>query len=136
MRIDPYLLFNGDCEAAFRFYEKTLGGKIEAMLSHKGSPAEAHVPAEWGDKILHACMVIDGQRILASDVPPGKYEKPQGFSVCLQIPKAADGERIFDALAEKGTVTMPFSQTFWAYRFGMCTDRFGTHWMINCEKPE
>ena len=134
MRIEPYLIFNGDCEAAIRFYEKVLGGKIEAMMPHEGSPAAEHVPAEWGKKILHACLIVDGQRIMASDAPPGHFQKPQGFSVCLNIEKPGDGERIFKALSDNGTVTMPFAQTFWAYRFGMCTDRYGTPWMINCEK--
>ena len=134
MQIDAYLLFNGDCEVAFRFYEKVLGGKIEAMMPHEGTEAAGYVPAEWGKKILHASMIVDGQRIMASDAPPGRYEKPQGFSVCLNIEKPAEAERIFNALADNGTVTMPFAQTFWAYRFGMCTDRYGTPWMINCEK--
>ena len=133
-QVDPYLLFDGRCEEAIKFYEKTLGGEIEAMMTHEGTEAAAHVPPEWGRKILHACLIVDGQRIMASDCPPGQFEKPQGFSVCLNIEKAADGQRIFNALSDKGTVTMPFSQTFWAYRFGMCTDRFGTPWMINCEK--
>ena len=134
MQIEPYLLFDGDCEAAIKFYEKVLGGKIEAMMTHEGTEAAAHVPPEWGKKILHACLIVDGQRIMASDAPPGHFQKPQGFSVCLNIEKPADGDRIFKALSENGTVTMPFAQTFWAYRFGMCTDRYGTPWMINCEK--
>ena len=135
MQIDPYLIFNGDCEAAFKLYEKVLGGQIEAMMTHEGTPAAGHVPPEWGKKIIHARMTVKGQVIMASDAPPEHFKTPQGFSVCIAT-DAAEGERIFKALSEKGTVTMPFQQTFWAYRFGMCTDRFGMPRMVNCEKGE
>jgi PhnB protein len=72
--------------------------------------------------------------LLASDCPPNMFNKPQGFRVMLDIGKPADGERIFKALAEGGEVQMPFEKTFWAERFGMVTDKFGTPWMINCDK--
>jgi PhnB protein len=132
MKLNPYLIFNGECEAAFKFYEHCLGGKIDAMMPHAGTPAEEHVPAAWRDKILHASMTIDGEVLMASDAPPDQYQKPQGFSVTLHIKDPAEAERVFDALAEGGTIQMPLEQTFWATRFGMLTDRFGTPWMINC----
>jgi PhnB protein len=133
MEVSPYLLFNGDCEAAFKFYEKHLGGRIEAMLTHEGTPAAEKVPADWRGKILHARMTVGDQVLMASDAPPGRYSRPQGFSVSLGIRKQEDAERIFNALAENGSVTMPLEKTFWALRFGMVTDRFGIPWMINCE---
>lgn len=134
MRINPYLLFNGQCEAAFTFYQQILGGKIESIFRYEGTPAEGHVPAEWRNKVMHASLVIDGQPLMGSDAPPGSDNQPKGFSVSLDINDPAEAERIFNALAEKGSVTMPFAQTFWAYRFGMATDQFGIPWMINCEK--
>jgi PhnB protein len=134
MQLNPYLLFNGQCEAAFKFYAQCLGGKIEAMLPHAGTPAEEHSPPEWRDKILHACLNVDGQLLMGSDAPPPHYEPPKGFSVSLQLKDPAAAERIFNTLVEQGTVKMPFQQTFWAYRFGMLVDRFGIPWMINCEK--
>ncbi|MGZ5145419.1 MAG: VOC family protein [Burkholderiales bacterium] len=134
MQINPYLLFNGQCEAAFKFYERVLGGKIDAMMTHAGTPAEAHVPPEWRNKIIHARLVVGDEVLMGSDAPPDRFQKPQGFSVSIQINKPADAERIFKALAENGTVQMPFEQTFWAFRFGMCVDRFGIPWMVNCEK--
>src|SRR5206468_3232062 len=133
MQLNPYLLFNGQCEAAFKFYEQCLGGKIDAMMTHAGSPAEAQVSAEWRNKILHARMKIGDAVLMASDAPPGHYQKPQGFSVALHVQKTADAERIFHALAEQGTVQMSLQQTFWAVRFGMAVDRFGIPWMVNCE---
>jgi PhnB protein len=134
MQINPYLLFNGNCEEAFKFYEKLFGGKIETMMTHAGTPAGEHVPAEWGEKILHVSLKVGDQILMASDAPPGHFEKPQGFSVSLGIKDPADAERIFNGLAENGKTTMPFAETFWAYRFGMAVDRFGIPWIINCEK--
>jgi PhnB protein len=136
MQINTYLLFTGQCEEAFQFYEKLLGGKIESMMPHAGSPAESQVPAEWRDKILHARMTVGGQVLMASDAPPGRQSKPQGFSVNIGLSDPAQAERIFKGLADGGTVIMPLAETFWAYRFGMLVDRFGIPWMVNCEKPE
>jgi PhnB protein len=134
IQLSAYLLFNGQCEEAFRFYEKCLGGKIVAMLPYEGSPAAEQVPAEFRSKILHALLTVDGQSLMASDAPPGRYSEPKGFSVSLQMKDVKEAERIFQALAENGKVGMPFQETFWAARFGMVVDRFGTPWMVNCEK--
>src|SRR5580692_3415211 len=133
MKIQPYLLFNGQCEEAFKFYEKVLGGKIEAMMPHAGSPAEQHTPPEWRDKILHARLNVGGEIIMGSDAPPAHQKTPQGFSVSITLNDSAEGERIFSTLSEKGSVSMPFQKTFWAKGFGMFVDRFGIPWMINCE---
>ena len=133
MQVNAYLLFDGRCEEAFRFYEKCLNGKIVAMLTHKGTPAEEHVPARWVDKILHARLDIGDQVLMASDTPPDRYEKPAGFSVSLQVKTPAEAERLFKALAEKGEIRMPLEKTFWSPSFGLLVDRFGIPWMINCD---
>jgi len=83
-------------------------------------------------KILHACLNLGDFSLMASDCPPDRFQKPQGFSVTLQISDPAKAETIFNALAENGNITMPFGQTFWAKRFGMCEDQFGIPWMVNC----
>jgi PhnB protein len=134
MKLNTYLIYNGRCEEAFRFYEDVLGGKIVMMAPHAGSPAEGQVPKEWRDKIMHARMQIGDQFLMASDAPPGHFQQPQGFSVNIGVTDAAEADRIFAALAENGTVKMPIQETFWATRFGMLTDQFGIHWMVNCEK--
>ena len=136
MQLNPYLFFNGQCEAAFKFYEQCLGGKIVAMFSHAGTPAEEQVPANWRDKIMHARMLVGDEALMGSDAPPEHYEQTKGFSVSLSIDDPAQAERVFKALAEKGTVKMPFQRTFWAVGFGMLVDRFGIPWMINCEKDK
>jgi PhnB protein len=133
MQLNPYLLFNGQCEAAFKFYERIFGGKIEAMIPHEGTPAAEHVPPEWRKKILHARLSVGDEVLMGSDAPPDRYEAMKGFSVTLGIDDPAEAERIFHALAENGTVRMPIEKTFWALRFGMLVDQFGTPWMINCE---
>jgi PhnB protein len=133
MQLNPYLTFNGQCEAAFKFYEKALGGKIEAMIPHTGTPAEQHVPPEWREKIMHARLIVSGQALMGSDAPPDHYKEPKGFSVSLQFKDEAEGARVFNALAEGGKVGMPLQKTFWAAGFGTLVDRFGIPWMINCD---
>jgi PhnB protein len=133
MSVNPYIFFNGNCEEAFKLYARLTGGKIETMMPHGGTPAETHVPAEWKDKIMHARMTIGEGVLMASDAPPGHYSKPQGFSISLSVKTVAEGERIFNALADGGKVNMPFQKTFWAPGFGMLVDRYDIPWMINCE---
>ena len=133
MSLNPYLHFSGQCETAFKFYEKALGGKIESMMTHGESPMADKVSADWRTKIMHARLNVGDGVLMGSDAPPQYYKKPQGFSVSLSLKDPAQAESIFKALSEKGAVEMPLQQTFWAKRFGMCTDQFGIPWMINCE---
>jgi len=133
MQLITYLMFNGQCEAAFKFYEKCLGGKIDAMMTHAGTPAEAQTPPEWRDKILHARLSVGNAVLMASDAPPGHQEPAKGFSVNISVDDPAEAERVFKALSQNGQVRMPIAKTFWAERFGMLDDQFGTPWMVNCE---
>ncbi len=130
--LDSYLFFNGNCAEAMRFYEKTLGGKLQAMLTYKDSPDPANScgPGEE-NKIMHACLVLDGRMLMASDVPEGQRQPMGGFALALNYPTAAEARRVFDTLAAGGHVTMPMVKTFWSESFGMLTDRFGTPWMLN-----
>ena len=133
MQFNAYLNFDGDCRAAFTFYQQVLGGVILTMQTHGDSPMAAHTPPQWHDRILHARLVIGDQALLGSDSPPDQHATPQGFAVSLNTDSAEEAERIFAALAEGGSVQMPLQETFWAPRFGMVTDRFGTPWMVNFE---
>ena len=131
MQLNPYLFYNDTCEAAFKFYEKVLGGKIERMLRADEGPADMK-PGPGREKlIMHARMSIDGQVLMGSDSPPEHAQKPQAFSICLTIKDPAEAKRKFDALAEGGSINMPFDKTFFAKGFGMCFDRFGIPWMVN-----
>ena len=135
MQFNPYLLFEGNCEAAFKFYAHVLGGEIVAISTYEGTPMAKQVPPEWRSKIIHARLVVGYEVLMGSDAPPDRYEAMKGFSVSLGIDDPKEAERIFHALAENGTVRMPIQETFWALRFGMLVDQFTTPWMINCEKP-
>jgi PhnB protein len=132
MKLNPYLSFNGQCEAAFKFYEQCLGGKIVEMMTYADSPMAEQTAPELLNKVMHVSLAVDDMVLMGSDAPPDYVEKPQGFSVSLQFDDVAEGERIFHALEENGTVQMPLQETFWAARFGMLVDQFGIPWMINC----
>jgi PhnB protein len=134
MQLNPYLTFNGQCEAAFKFYANVLGGKIEAMMTYGSSPMAEQTRSEWRNKIMHARLSIGDKMLMASDAPPDRYEPMKGIMVTLGIDDPGEAERIFHALSENGTVQMPIQETFWARRFGMFVDQFGTPWMVNCEK--
>jgi PhnB protein len=133
MQLVPYLSFNGQCKTAFQFYERVLGGKITGIFTYGETPAAEHVPPEARDRVIHVRLEA-GDAVLMGADSPTKYEPPRGICVSLHLKDTAQGERIFNALADGGTVQMPFEETFWAERFGMVTDRFGIPWMINCEK--
>jgi PhnB protein len=138
MQLIPYLTFDGQCEAAFKFYEKVLGGKIVAMMTYGDMPADAcggsPMPDAVRKLIAHARLTVGDVTLMGGDAPQGRYQKPQGTMVNIAVTDPAQAERAFHALAEGGSVVMPIQETFWAKRFGMLTDRFGTPWMINCEK--
>ena len=128
-------LFDGRCEAAFRFYERCMNGKVEFMLRWGESPMANDAPTDWREKILHARIVIGGTALTGGDALPGTYESPRGFSILLSLDDAGRTERLFNALSENGTVQMPLTETFWAHRFGSVIDQFGIPWTVNSEKP-
>ena len=134
MLLSPYLFFNGQCEAAFKFYEQCLGGKIVALMTYGETPMADQTPPEQQSAIVHARLTVGDMVLMGADAPPDRYEKPQGFAVSFIVTEPAEAERLFHALAANGTIVMPIEETFWAVRFGMCVDQFGILWMINCEK--
>jgi PhnB protein len=131
-QLDAYLIFNGDCAEAMRFYEKTLGGKLEMMMTHAESPMAGQTPPGSENRIMHARLNLEGRLLMASDDMPGHpYKGKHGFALSLMYPTADAGRSVFDALSAGGQVTMPYQKTFWAEGFGMLVDRFGTPWMVN-----
>ena len=132
MQINPNLFYNSNCEAAFKFYEKVLGGKIEMLLRNDEAPESMPVPPERKKQIMHARISINGEILMASDAPPDHFHKPQGFAVSLTVNDPAEAERKFKALSEGGSTNMPFGKTFFSKGFGMCVDQFGIPWMVNC----
>jgi PhnB protein len=136
MQLNPILNFNGQCEEAFKFYQECLGGTIQTMMTWGESPMADHVPAEWRDKIIHTTLVVGDTVLMGGDSPSDRYEKPAGFTVAINLDDTAQAERIFNQLAENGSVTMPLQKTFWAKLVGMAVDRFGIPWMVNCGVAE
>lgn len=134
MKIQPYLNFSGQCEEAFRTYERVLGGKIVASFTFGTSPMAAKYP-ELANKIMHATLSVGDQVILGSDVPPEYFQQPQGMAICLDIPDVETAERVYAGLSEHADIRMPLQETFWAKRYAHFNDRFGTPWMINVSKP-
>jgi PhnB protein len=134
VQLYPNLTFNGQCEAAFKFYEECLHGKAIFMMTYGDMPMDLQTPSDWRKKIGHATFALADFRFSGSDALPGQYQKPQGFSLQFNLSDPAEAERIFKALAENGTVQMPLQETFWAFLFGVLVDQFGIPWIINCEK--
>ena len=127
MQLDVYVNYRGVCEQAFRFYEQHLGGRIGGMVRHKDMP-NPNITAEWGDKVLHAQIVIGGAVLMGADVPTA--EPMRSAYLSLTVDTQADAERIYGVLTDGGEVFMKLGQTPFANRFAMIRDRFGTSWML------
>lgn len=134
MELSTHLSFNGQCEAAFKLYEQCFGGKIAFMLTWGDSPMKDQAPPGWEGKIFHATLVVGKSTLAGADLAPPQYEPPKGFSMMWSPKDPEEAERVFNALAEGGTIQMPLQQTFWSVRFGCLVDRFGIPWEINCEQ--
>jgi PhnB protein len=132
--IQPYLFFNGRCEEALDFYQRTLGAEVKFMMRYKDSPEPmppGSVPQGLEDKVMHVSFEVRGSPLMASDGDCSGTPEFKGFSLSLTGSDVNDAQRLFAALADGGTVTMPLAKTFWAPLFGMVTDRFGVSWMID-----
>ena len=136
MQIIPHPNFNGQCREAFETYAKILSGEIMYMGTWGEMPGADQFPPEMHNLIMHTTIKLGDQLIMGADSPPDRYQKPQGLQVSINVKDKGDAERIFNELSEGGNVVMPFQQTFWSPGFGMCTDRFGTPWMVNTEGPK
>ncbi len=135
MPVTPYLFFDGRCEEALDFYKKALGAEVGMMMRFKENPEKPSadcMPAS-DEKIMHACMTINGTAVMASDGMAKGQPKFEGFCLSVNAKDEADADRKFAALADGGTVQMPLGKTFFAKRFGMVADRFGVGWMIIVE---
>ncbi|PPA06030.1 VOC family protein [Pseudomonas sp. MWU12-2312b] len=137
MKINPYLIFNGDCKAAFTFYAQSLQGRIEAMTTFGETPVGEQMPKDLHNLIIHTRLLVGDQVLMGSDTTPDRpVDDMSGCSISLNVDSIAEAERVFTALSEGGSVQMPLDTTFWAARFGMLVDRFGVSWMVNCEKDQ
>jgi PhnB protein len=135
--MNPYLIFNGQCKDAMKFYEKCLGGVLY-MSSYSDMPDEkdcADLPQEYKGWIMHARLTIKSLILMASDTRPGMpVSQGDNFFISLDCESIEEAERLFNVLRERGKVDMPLQETFFAVRFAMLTDQFGIKWMLNLEK--
>ncbi len=133
MRLDMYLNYPGCCEQAFRFYEAQLGGKVTVMTRHAQGP-NPNLPADWKDKVLHARLEFANAVLIGADIPSA--QPLRSAYVTLTVERIADAERLYTVLSEGGEIFMKLQETFFARRFAMFRDKFGTSWMLLCEVQE
>lgn len=137
--INPYLNFAGNCEEAFEFYRAAFGGDYSSLQRFSDGPPDMPVAPGDADKIMHVSLPLgEGQVLMGSDQPSDRGGVNAGNSVSISIsPETTEeGHRLFAALAEGGTVVMPYERQFWDADYGMCIDRFGIGWMVNYEYGE
>ena len=135
MKLTPYLMFDGQCREAFQFYERCLHGKVVYMGTYGEAPGEYRGTPEMRDRIMHATLMFDGNSLMASDCPPGTPQPPPSTHLAVETVTPEKAEALFAVLSEGAQITMPLGETFWAYRFGMLTDKFGVQWMVSAGKP-
>ncbi|HMJ17487.1 MAG TPA: VOC family protein [Gemmatimonadaceae bacterium] len=132
MKLYTQLNFGGNCEEAFRFYEKHLGGKITMIMRQDEAP---NAPAGAGKAIIHARMNIGDTELIGNDVPGTVFQKMRSVYLYLSVDSAKEAERVHKLLGEGGEIFMPMEETFYASRFSMLRDRFGVSWTIIHERP-
>ena len=130
MHLHTYLNYGGNCEAAFRFYEQHLGGKITMMMKHGEMPDPSQVAPEWKNAVLHARIELGGTVLSAADVPPERFQPMRSAYLALSLDSIEEAERIYALLSDGGQIFMKMEETFFAHRFAMLRDKFGTSWMI------
>jgi PhnB protein len=135
MKLFTYLNYGGNCKQAFEFYRDHLGGKITMMTTHAEQPDASNVPPEWRNAVLHARLELGDTTIFGADVPPDRFQPMRSAYLSLMVTSVEEAERIYALLAEGGEIFMPMAETFFARRFAMLRDRFGTSWMILDERP-
>jgi PhnB protein len=135
MKLHTYINYGGNCAEAFRFYERHLGGKITMMMTHGQQPDPTKVSPEWKDAILHARLDIGETTLLGADIPPETFQPMRSVYLSLIASSIEEAERIYALLSDAGQIFMPIAETFFAFRFAMLRDKFGTSWMILHERP-
>ena len=135
MKLMTYLNFNGNCREAMTHYAQVLGGEVTAMFEFGDTPMEGGqpLPEAMRSLIMHASVTAGDQVLMASDAGPMGYHGVHGFAVSVQAANEVEAERIYDGLKDGADIQMPLGPTFFAKKFAMLKDRFGTPWMINCD---
>ena len=130
MQLNTYLNYGGTCEEAFRFYERHRGGTITMLMRHGEQPHGQPVDPQWKDAVLHARISLGGTEVFGADIPPDRFQPMRSAYLSLTAGNAAEAEDLYRLLSDGGQVFMPMEETFFAERFAMLRDKFGTSWMI------
>ena len=132
MKLDVYVNYPGSCEQAFGFYAEHLGGTITLLSRHGDAPGPSNVPPDWARAVLHARLELGGSVLMGADIP--NAQPMRSAYLTLTLDSVAEAERVYALLAEGGEIFMPMAETFFAVRFAMLRDRFGTSWMLMHER--
>ena len=135
MKLYTHLNFGGNCEEAFQFYAKLLGGRITAMMRVSDLPADSPAPSGSRDAVIHAALSVADVELIGNDVPPDHFKPIRSSYLYLGVDSPEEADRVYAALAEGGEVSMPIAETFFATRFAQLRDRFGTLWTILHQRP-
>jgi PhnB protein len=135
MKVRTYLNYGGNCAEAFKFYERNLGAKIGMLMTYDQAPGATNLKPEEAKAVLHAQISVGDTDIMASDVPKDRYQPMRSAYICLGVDSDAEAERVHKVLADGGEIFMPMQETFYATKFSMLRDKFGTSWMVIHEKP-
>jgi PhnB protein len=134
MKVQAYLSFAGRCEEALEFYKKCVGAEVTGLIRWKDSPdADMTPPPGFDDKVMNAAFRIGETQLMADDGMGATHAEFKGISLVIEVPNDAEAKRVFSALSEEGSVSMPLMKMFWTSSFGMLTDKFGVPWMVNVE---
>ena len=135
MKLYTYLNYGGNCREAFEFYAEHLGGRITMLTTHGEQPEASGVPPEWKRAVLHARIELGETTVLGADIPPERFQPMRSAYLTLMLESVSEAERVYALLTDGGQIFMPMKETFYAHRFAMLRDRFGTSWMLLHEKP-
>lgn len=136
MKLCTYLNYGGNCRQAFEFYVEHLGAAIKAITTYGELPDSGNVPADWRHAVVHARIEIGGTLLLGADIPPDRFQPMRSAYLTLMVDSVDEAERIYALLTEGGQIFMPMEETFFAHRFAMLRDRFGTSWMLLYERAQ
>jgi PhnB protein len=136
MQLNTYLNYGGNCEQAFRFYEEHLGGKVTMLMRHGEQPSASNVAPEWKNAVLHARMTLGGTELFGADIPPDRFQPMRSAYLSLSVDSVEEAERVYALLTDGGQIFMKIEETFFASRFAMLRDRFGTSWMVLGPRPD
>lgn len=135
MKLNTYLNYGGNCAKAFHFYEEHLGGKIVFMMTFAQMPDPKQIPPGMENGVLHVCMSLGETQVMASDVQPERFQPMRSAYLSLGVDSDEEAERVYKLLTDGGEIFMPIQETFFATRFAMLRDRFGTSWMVVHNRP-